>query len=151
MLGLPALKLDATRFTSSGGAGAPPPPTLMRLDVSVSAKRGDSSRSQLCVGTPTKLVTCSRSISSRARSGSHLYIITSFRPLAKHDSITGHAAGHVEQRHDEDEGGLRRRGSASSGRRSWSSAAWQPKAMSAWITARWVDTAPFGWPVVPDV
>ena len=89
MDGRPVAKLLATRFTSSGGAGAPPPPTLARLDVSKSANRGDSSRSQLCVGTPTKLVTRSRSISSSARSGSHLYIITSFRPLAKHDSITG--------------------------------------------------------------
>ena len=42
-------------------------------------------------------------------------------------------------------------GSASSGRRSLSSAALQPNAMRAWTTARWVDTAPFGWPVVPDV
>ena len=53
--------------------------------MSVVAKLGDSSRSQLCVGTPTKLVTCSRSMSASARSGSHLRIITSFSPLAKHD------------------------------------------------------------------
>src|SRR3954466_14968617 len=89
MDGPPDLKLDATRLTSSGGAGAPPPPTLTRLDVSKSAKRGDSSRSQLWVGTPTKLVTPSRSISSSARSGSQRYMITSFSPLAKHDIITG--------------------------------------------------------------
>src|ERR671917_1183022 len=89
MLGLALAKLDDTLRTSSGGAGAPPPPTLTRLDVSKSANRGDWSRSQLWVGTPTKLVTCSRSISSRARSGCHLYMITSFRPLAKQPSMTG--------------------------------------------------------------
>ena len=32
-----------------------------------------------------------------------------------------------------------------------STAARQPKPISAWTTARWVDTAPFGRPVVPDV
>ncbi len=41
------------------------------------------------VGTPTKVVTRSRSISSRARSGSHLYIITSFAPDAVEPSMTG--------------------------------------------------------------
>ena len=50
---------------------------------------GDASRSQLWVGTPTKFVTRSRSMSSSARSGSHLYMITSFSPLDRHDSITG--------------------------------------------------------------
>ena len=89
MFGLALAKLVATRRTSSGGAGAPPPPTATRLDVSNSAKRGDCSMSQLWVGTPTKFVTRSRSISSSARSGSHLYMITSFRPLAKQPSITG--------------------------------------------------------------
>src|SRR5918995_682494 len=89
MPGLALRKLVDTRRTSSGGAGAPPPPTLIRLDVSNSANRGDWSRSQLWVGTPTKLVTRSRSICSSALSGSHLYMITSFRPEAKHDSTTG--------------------------------------------------------------
>ena len=89
MFGRAVLKLRSTRFTSSGGAGAPPPPTLTRLLVSRCAKSGHSSRSQDCVGTPTKLVTCSRSISSSARAGSHLYIITSLQPAAKQESITG--------------------------------------------------------------
>ena len=90
--GSPSGSSTATRFTSSGGAGAPPPPTLTQARR-VEARRsvGDSSRSQLCVGTPTKFVTCSRSISSRARVGSHLYIITSFSPLATHDSMHRHA------------------------------------------------------------
>ena len=53
------------------------------------AKSGDSSRSHDIVGTPTKMVTRSRSISSSARSGFHLYIITSLLPAAKELSITG--------------------------------------------------------------
>ena len=77
------------RFTNSGGIGAPPPPTDRRLEVSRSAKLGASSRSQLIVGTPTKLVTRSCSISSNARSGSHLYVITSFDPPTNAPSITG--------------------------------------------------------------
>ena len=40
------------------------------------------------VGTPTKCVTFSRSINSRARSGSHLYIMTRRVPEAKQESIT---------------------------------------------------------------
>jgi hypothetical protein len=91
MFGLALAKLVDTRRTSSGGAGAPPPPTATRLEVSNSPNRGDCSRSQLWVGTPTKLVTRSRSISSSARSGSHLYMMTSFSPVAKQDSITGTA------------------------------------------------------------
>src|SRR4051812_39668592 len=89
MPGRPRLKLESTRLTSSGGAGAPPPATLVRLEVSRLAKSGDSSRSQDIVGTPTNVVTFSRSISSRARSGFHLYIITNFVPLAKQLSMTG--------------------------------------------------------------
>ena len=41
------------------------------------------------VGTPTKCVTFSRSMSSRARSGSHLYSITSLRAPATQLNITG--------------------------------------------------------------
>ncbi len=89
MLGRAARKLRSTRRTSSGGAGAPPPPTETRLAVSRRAKSGHSSRSQDCVGTPTKWVTRSRSISSSARAGSHLCIITSLQPVAKQESITG--------------------------------------------------------------
>src|SRR5579884_920377 len=153
MFGRPWVKLEATRRTSSGGAGAPPPPTLTRLEVSNSEKRGDSSRSQLWVGTPTKLVTFSRSMSSRARSGSHLYIITSFTPAEKHDSITATEPvtwnrGTIRMKvaglaGAPDEGSPRRR--------AWSTAARQPKPYRAWITARCVDTAPFGLPVVPEV
>ena len=41
------------------------------------------------VGTPMKLVTFSRSISSRARPASHLRIMTSFEPPSTEPSITG--------------------------------------------------------------
>src|ERR671917_986581 len=151
MLGLALAKLDDTLRTSSGGAGAPPPPTLTRLDVSKSANRGDWSRSQLWVGTPTKLVTCSRSISSRARSGSHLYMITSFRPLAKQPSMTGidpvtWNSGTIRMNE-----GAGRVPAASGPRRNRSTAARQLYPRRAWVTARCVDTAPFGRPVVPDV
>src|SRR5215204_6465255 len=44
---------------------------------------GDSSTSHTIEGTPPKVVTRSRSISSRARSGSHLYMITIFPPKAR--------------------------------------------------------------------
>ena len=69
------------------------------------SKSGCSSRSQLWVGTPTKLVTRSRSISSRARPASHLCIITSFSPATSEPKKTGHVAGDVEERDDQDEDG----------------------------------------------
>ena len=89
MLGRPLPKLASTRRTSSGGAGAPPPPTESNDDVSRVENDGDSRRSHDIVGTPTKCVTFSRSMSSRARSGSHLYSITSLRAPATQLNITG--------------------------------------------------------------
>ena len=83
------MKLFSIRATSAVGAAAPPPPTDCRLEVSVAANRGDSRRSWACVGTPTKMVTRSRSISSSARAGSHLYIITSLLPPSAEPGITG--------------------------------------------------------------
>ncbi len=124
---------------------------LLRLDVSKSANFGHSNRSQLWVGTPTNEVIFSRSISSRARSGSHLYIITSLYPAAAHDSSTATPpvtwnSGTIRMY----AGGLPL-WSCSSGRRTWSTTARQPKPSRAWMIDRWVDTAPFGRPVVPDV
>jgi hypothetical protein len=75
--GAGTLIATGTVAVTAGGAGAPPPPTDSRLAVSRRAKSGHSSRSHDCVGTPTKLVMRSRSISSSAREGSHLCIITS--------------------------------------------------------------------------
>ena len=53
------------------------------LEMSLLARLGDSSTSHTIEGTPPKVVTRSRSISSRARSGSHLYMITIFPPKAR--------------------------------------------------------------------
>ena len=98
------------RSTSFGGAGAPPPPTLTSEDVSNSLKRGDSSRSQLCVGTPTNAVTLCRSMSSSALSGSQRCSITSFSWTLKHESITGTQPVTWKSGHDEDEAGRVRAG-----------------------------------------
>ena len=143
------------RLTSSGGIGAPPPPTDRRLDVSRVAKVSASSRSQLIVGTPTKLVTRSCSISSSARFGSHLYVMTSLAPLTNDPSITGtrpvtwnsgtHSMNAVcGAPPSSTEAG-------SSGSRRLPTAARAAKASNALSTARCVETAPFGRPVVPEV
>ncbi len=52
-------------------------------------KAGLSSRSQLWVGTPTKAVTFSASMSRRAVSGSQRCIMTSFIFMPKQVSMTG--------------------------------------------------------------
>src|SRR5690606_14565495 len=91
MLGRPREKLPSMRLTSSAGAGAPPPPTVWRLEVSYFSKSGCSSMSHDMVGTPTNWVTRSRSMSSRARPGSHLYMMTSFEPDTNEPIITGTA------------------------------------------------------------
>src|SRR5262245_48990069 len=144
MLGRAVLKLRSTLLTSSGGAGAPPPPTCTRLLVSRRAKSGHSTRSQDWVGTPTKLVIRSRSISSSARAASHLYIITSLQPAAKQESITGTQPVTWKS------------GTTSTKLVGYGCvlgapspimlliAARQAKASSAESTARWVETAPFG-------
>src|ERR1022692_1344014 len=89
MAGRPAENPSSTRRTRVGGAGAPPPATEANDEVSYLWKLGDSSRSQLWVGTPTKIVTRSLSMSWRAFSASQRYMITSLRPLANAESITG--------------------------------------------------------------
>ena len=109
--------------------------------------------SQLCVGTPTKVVTRSDSIRRSAASGSHRYIITSLNFMPKHDSITGTQpvtwnSGTIKMKH----------GGCSSPPITFSPPLRAPpmvlfaqNPISAWMTARWVDTAPLGNPVVPDV
>src|SRR5665213_2689806 len=89
MLGRPRVNPFSTRSTSLAGAGAPPPPTLASDDVSYLVNAGLSSMSQLCVGTPTKVVTRSDSIRRSAVSGSQRCIITSFNFMPKQESITG--------------------------------------------------------------
>src|SRR5580658_2769642 len=159
MLGRPPENPSSTRFTSAGGAGAPPPAMLDRLDVSYLEKLGDSTRSQLWVGTPTNTVTRSRSMSRNAVSASQRYIITRRMPAAKDDSITGMhpvtwKSGTARMKTGGNAGVAANDGSllgSASGERATSTAARQPKAMSDCTMARWVDTAPLGKPVVPDV
>ena len=121
-------------------------------EVSYLEKAGLSSRSQLWVGTPTKAVTCSASMRRRAVSGSQRCIMTSFSFIPKHESITGTQpvtwnSGTMRMK-------LGDRPPPARGFFPWR-AVWMvapaQKAISAWVTARWVDTAPFGNPVVPDV
>ena len=91
-------------------------------------------------------------MSSSARSGSHLRIITSFKPAAAHESITATDpvtwnSGTMRM----NTGGWASATLASSGCRTRATVVRQAKAMSACRMARCVDTAPFGLPVVPDV
>ena len=109
MLGRAVRKLLSTRCTSSGGAGAPPPPTESRLEVSRRAKSGHSSRSQDCVGTPTKLRDAlALDQLERPRRDPTCASSRASLPAPKHESITGDAARHVEERHDQDEAGRER-------------------------------------------
>ena len=102
------------------------------------------------VGTPTKLVMRSRSISSSARSGPHLYMSTSFAPASQQLSMT--ATQPVTWN-----SGTIRMNAVGNGCGSDGSvvrplaAARQAKENKPCSTARWVDTAPLGWPVVPEV
>src|SRR5207344_309768 len=141
---------------SAGGAGAPPPPTPRRLDVSNSPKRGELTRSQLCVGTPMKLVTRSRSINSKAFSAFQRYIITNFDLVTMQLSNTGTQPvtwnkGTIRM----NESGPASADSAPDGEaaavRTASTVARLPKAITDETIAPLVDTAPFGRPVVPEV
>src|SRR3954451_17612024 len=151
-VGPPPLKLPATRSTSAGGAGAPPPPMPRRLEVSNSGNLGELTRSQLWVGTPTKLVTRSRSISSSALSAFQRYIITSFALDTTQLRSTGTEpvtwnSGTIKMNVVRPLGGVTPAASA----RTASTVARLPKAITEETTAPFVDTAPFGRPVVPDV
>src|SRR3954463_8707519 len=151
-VGPPPLKLPATRSTSAGGAGAPPPPMPRRLEVSNSVNLGELTRSQLWVGTPTKLGTRSRSINSSAFSAFHRYIITSFARDTTQlintgtDPVTWNN-GTIKMNVVRPLGGVAPDASA----RTASTVARLPNAITDETTAPLVDTAPFGRPVVPDV
>ncbi len=152
MFGRPRRNPFSTRSTSVVGAGAPPPPTVASEEVSYFEKAGLSSMSQLWVGTPTKAVTRSASISRSAVSGSHRCIMTSFIFMPKHESITGtHPvtwnSGTIRMKH----GANPPPPSGSRPLRAVWTVALAQKAMSDWVTARCVDTAPLGKPVVPEV
>ena len=150
---MPFFVFSFTFVTSDAGDGAPPPPTARSDDVSYFANAGELTRSQLCVGTPTKLVIFSRSMISRAFSASHLYMITSFKPTTKQLIITG------TQPVTWKSGTMRMNDGGRSGPST--SFIFTPAAASTAlraendmieeITARCVDTAPFGRPVVPLV
>ena len=73
------------------------------------AKSGHSSNCQTMVGTPVRPVIFSRSISSSALAGDQRYIRTSFMPPAIAGIQHRVRAGDVEERHGQQEGGLRAR------------------------------------------
>ena len=153
MLGRPRVKPFSTRSTSLAGAGAPPPPMLASDEVSYLENDGLSSMSQLWVGTPTNVVTRSASMRRRAVSGFHRCIITSLNFIPKQDSITGtHPvtwnSGTRRMKHGANP--LLAPNRSSPLRAVWMVVLHQ-NAISPLTTARWVDTAPLGNPVVPDV
>ena len=153
MFGRPRVKPFSTRSTSLAGAGAPPPPTLASDDVSYLSNDGLSSMSQLCVGTPTKVVTRSDSISRSAVSGSQRCIITSLNFMPKQESITGTQpvtwkSGTIRMKHGAKAPPVPR---ASSPLRAVWMVVLHQNPIRPLITARCVETAPFGNPVVPEV
>ncbi len=111
------------------------------------------------VGTPVKVATCSRSISSRARPGSHLCISTSLAPRNVSGCSTqllavtwNSGVGTIA------DGGTSFGGSISTAPDSATAAAAAPAAALAnamcirlCTEPRWVSWAPFGKPVVPEV
>ena len=106
--------------------------------------------SMLCVGTPTKAVSFSLSMSFSAASGSHLYMIASFRPATSEPSIT------ATQPVTWNSGTARIAppGGASGSSGGVTRAATMPRArkpMTVLTSARCVETAPLGRPVDPEV
>ena len=142
----------STLSTSAAGAGAPPPPTARRLLVSYLSKSGWFTRSHDCVGTPTKFVMFSSAMIGNALPASHLYMMTSLSPPMKQLSITGTQPvtwkrGTIKM----NDGGNGSAGASGSSDANFNTALRAENAMSALSTARCVDTAPFGRPVVPEV
>src|SRR5690606_16763242 len=143
----------------------PPPPSDFRVDVSRLAQSGWFNISRLIDGTPEKLVAPSRSISSRARPGSHLYMNTTVPPAIVH--------GWRTQLHDvtwnsgvgamnTGAAGAGASGSGAGGAGSSPAATALPSAVAVTSVQkirfkmlctepRWVSWAPLGNPVVPDV
>ncbi len=126
------------------------------------SQSGWASSSRLIVGTPEKLVTRSRSISSSARSGFHLYVSTMRPPVS--------VAGCSRQLHavtwNSGVGAMNTGCSGGAGTdvgAGMSPAAIALASAAAVVIAqnircmmlctepRWVSWAPFGNPVVPDV
>ncbi len=108
--------------------------------------------SQLCVGTPTKVVTRSASMSRSAVSGSQRCIITSLNFIPKQESITGtHPvtwnSGTIRMKHGANAPPCPKVPPL----RAVRMVVLHQKPMRPLSTARCVDTAPFGNPVVPEV
>src|SRR5579875_2488246 len=109
---------------------------------------------QAIVGTPPTLLIRSRSISSKARTGSHLRIITILAPanrlglrIAKQPVAWKKGTLIREARC----GALGSGAGGASPRRRNERAAEAPWAMLLELTFRWLAIAPFGFPVVPEV
>ena len=122
--------------------------------MSKSSNRGELTRSQLCVGTPTKLVTRSRSISSSAFSAFQRYIITSFDRDTTQLSNTGtHPVTWNSGTIRMNVVGSGGSGGSAAGGSPAQRCPWArlPKAITDETIAPLVETAPFGRPVVPEV
>ena len=119
------------------------------------AKSGESSTCHTMAGTPPKLVTLSRSMSSRARSGSHLCIMTSLPPAAVLATRTewqpvAWKSGTL-RRYEFCSPLLVSKGDWPSLARIAPRAATKNRLIRLVQMLRWVPTAPLDRPVVPDV
>ncbi|MOA00275.1 hypothetical protein D3C78_1196310 [compost metagenome] len=140
--------------SSPGLAAAPPSPRPNRLAVASLAKRGEASSCCIIAGEPLNWVQRSRSIRSRARSASHLYISTRRRPPRRASRncacrpLTWNSGTAIR------EVGAKPLSSSARmrpGELIAAKAPWNSRAASAWHTARWVDSTPLGLLVVPEV
>ena len=104
--GRPLEKLSSIRLTNSGGHRSATTTTERSEDVSRSANDSASSRSQHIVGTPTKLVTRSRSMSSSARSASPAMGHDQFGTAYERPQHHRNKSGHMKEGHRQHEGCL---------------------------------------------
>ena len=141
------------RRTSSGADGAPPYAMFSREDRSKSLNRGCSMSCQAIVGTPPAFVMRSRSISSSACSAFHLRCMTSFAPPMSAGIMT--AKQPVAWKNGTEIRIARRwfgsGGGGCSPRRRCMRACAASALKTFEMMLRCVVTAPFGFPVVPDV
>jgi len=140
----------------SGGTGAPPAAILPRVGSSRPAFLACSRSWRTTVGTPDSERTRSVSTRSRASAGSHLYISAIFAPMAV---MTYRPVRPPMWKNGKVCSATGCSGSAAAAAASGSAAAARRAARVAdtsellrlvtWL--RWVATAPFGRPVVPEV
>ena len=122
-------------------------------EVSRLANSGESITCMTMVGTPPKMVIRSRSISSRARSGSKWCIITSLPPAAVLETST---AWHPVAWKSGTDSRLAfwaplLTSATAPLRRSVPRVEMKNRFIRLEALLRWVPTAPLGWPVVPEV